>query len=247
MQFYAASDYVLWEEDLSTEMYFIVEGMLEVRINISASASNTEPEGGPLEQAHAVWRCNSAVVRRCPGTLYHSVVARPAVGMCMTLNVWCSDLRTLRIQELLCDKLRRLVMLAAPPYSRLCFIWGNTQSCGLGRPAPSHTYHMCCEQHSVDSVGAMNGTCVLFMSIHARSVVRWPCKHTLYDSLGEALGYTKVVVASKAHGCQFTAVFHRVRTIQSRHVADDSITPGMLPPLQMCCRTSLEGEHLYLD
>lgn len=45
VQFYAASDYVIWEEDMSTEMYFIVEGMLEVRVNVPVPATSVEPEG----------------------------------------------------------------------------------------------------------------------------------------------------------------------------------------------------------
>lgn len=48
MQFYAASDYVIWEDDMSTEMYFIVEGMLEVRINFQADLFSKENESANL-------------------------------------------------------------------------------------------------------------------------------------------------------------------------------------------------------
>lgn len=48
MQFYAASDYVIWEDDMSTEMYFIVEGMLEVRINFQADLFSTKDESANL-------------------------------------------------------------------------------------------------------------------------------------------------------------------------------------------------------
>ena len=47
LEYYAASEYVIWQGDVSTEMYFITHGMLEVRLNaggsndLSAGASAT--------------------------------------------------------------------------------------------------------------------------------------------------------------------------------------------------------------
>ena len=34
LEYYAASEYVLWQGDVSTEMYFITHGMLEVRLDL---------------------------------------------------------------------------------------------------------------------------------------------------------------------------------------------------------------------
>lgn len=65
VQFYAASDYVIWEDDMSTEMYFIVEGMLEVRINFQADLFSTEDEGANLHLA------------------LHSRLARSATSACL--------------------------------------------------------------------------------------------------------------------------------------------------------------------
>lgn len=45
MQFYAAGDYVLWEDDISTDMYFIIEGMLEVRINVGRPTVQADDDG----------------------------------------------------------------------------------------------------------------------------------------------------------------------------------------------------------
>jgi signal-transduction protein with cAMP-binding, CBS, and nucleotidyltransferase domain len=40
LEYYAASEYVIWEGDASTEMYFITQGLLEVRQTID----EPEPE-----------------------------------------------------------------------------------------------------------------------------------------------------------------------------------------------------------
>lgn len=37
MQHYPPNEYVIWEGDLSTDMYFVVDGRLEVRMNVQAS------------------------------------------------------------------------------------------------------------------------------------------------------------------------------------------------------------------
>eukprot|EP00892_Ulva_mutabilis_P001042 jgi/Ulvmu1/10939/UM007_0118.1 len=69
LEFYAASDYVLWEEDISTEMYFIVEGMLEVRVNIAARTSQAEPEEPPPRAAASPSRPHAAQKRHSTAAL----------------------------------------------------------------------------------------------------------------------------------------------------------------------------------
>jgi hypothetical protein len=34
LEFYAQGEYVIWQDDHSTEMYFIVEGLVEVRVHM---------------------------------------------------------------------------------------------------------------------------------------------------------------------------------------------------------------------
>lgn len=43
MQHYPPSEHVIWQGDMSTDMYFIVDGKLEVRIH--ASEANESPGG----------------------------------------------------------------------------------------------------------------------------------------------------------------------------------------------------------
>lgn len=37
MQHYPPCEYVIWQGDLSTDMYFVVDGKLEVRINVQVA------------------------------------------------------------------------------------------------------------------------------------------------------------------------------------------------------------------
>lgn len=45
LEYYAASEYVVWQGDAGTEMYFITHGMLEVRMNVEKPAE-------PADSAH---------------------------------------------------------------------------------------------------------------------------------------------------------------------------------------------------
>ena len=45
LQFYAPGEYVIWQGDLSTEMYFIVEGKLEVRVHERTTAPSRDTTG----------------------------------------------------------------------------------------------------------------------------------------------------------------------------------------------------------
>ena len=45
LEYYAASEYVIWQGDVSTEMYFITHGLLEVRLNVDGP--HELPEGAP--------------------------------------------------------------------------------------------------------------------------------------------------------------------------------------------------------
>lgn len=40
LEYYAASEYVIWQGDLSTEMYFVTRGLLEVRVNVEQVSSD---------------------------------------------------------------------------------------------------------------------------------------------------------------------------------------------------------------
>lgn len=40
LEYYDASEYVIWEGDLGTEMYFVSEGILEVRVRVFAKINS---------------------------------------------------------------------------------------------------------------------------------------------------------------------------------------------------------------
>jgi signal-transduction protein with cAMP-binding, CBS, and nucleotidyltransferase domain len=48
LEFYAASEYVVWQNDMSTEMYFITEGMLEARVSIQVDLTRDARATGSL-------------------------------------------------------------------------------------------------------------------------------------------------------------------------------------------------------
>ena len=59
LEFYAANEYVVWQDDMSTEMYFVVEGMLEVRTNIKPKSAAKE-EGAFFGSSPALDRALTA-------------------------------------------------------------------------------------------------------------------------------------------------------------------------------------------
>jgi hypothetical protein len=45
LEFYAASEYVVWEGDISTDMYFIAEGILDVRTYVDPCSTASLKSG----------------------------------------------------------------------------------------------------------------------------------------------------------------------------------------------------------
>jgi signal-transduction protein with cAMP-binding, CBS, and nucleotidyltransferase domain len=45
LEFYAPNEYVVWQNDLSSDMYFVSEGMLEIRMNLVSTTREPSVSG----------------------------------------------------------------------------------------------------------------------------------------------------------------------------------------------------------
>jgi hypothetical protein len=84
LEIYASNEYVVWQNDLSSEMYFIVEGMLEVCVNVATTralcSAGTSMGVSPSNATHLRWQRARAPCRMLAVCALSSCLHEPSLS-----------------------------------------------------------------------------------------------------------------------------------------------------------------------
>lgn len=70
VEFYAPNEHVLWQHDIASDMYFVAEGMLEIRVNVTQGRARSPGASPPASRMRGrLFAMSSRTLSRPPARL----------------------------------------------------------------------------------------------------------------------------------------------------------------------------------